>query len=347
MPTLRRLLGCSLLFASCGNSNVVTDPNAIVDISQVSVAPVAIHSSRPDYPVELRKKFVSGNALIHLVVRRDGGVTDVKVIRATDPLFGVAGANAVSKWIFRPAKIDGRPVNCSLEIPITFTAPPFVMTSENVLVSVSAERVTVTGSYRFHVIQFDLHRPPEGNPVSGWLHLAIPIPEDANAREEFAKFNAVLTFHGVTIRPDDFHTMYTELPRIEGVKFDSVDFSLGVIDVPEIEVVIKYSQPVVRRAGRLWAYYVSLIEGFEYFERDLGLKGGSYGVSFEAAPGVSIKANGRHAKILQSTARLISFEAHDREVLDVEILPNRIPEPPLSSVTSPAGSVAAIFTADH
>lgn len=106
-----------LVFACAGPA---ADPNAIVDVSKVTVPPQPTFQGRPQYPFELRARLVSGETLIHLVVRRDGSVSDVRVVRATDPLFGIAGAEAVAKWVFRPALVNGSPVNCALEVPVKF-----------------------------------------------------------------------------------------------------------------------------------------------------------------------------------------------------------------------------------
>jgi TonB family protein len=121
MPTPRHLLASVALLLVFGCVAPAANPNTIFDISKVTVQPQVTSPARPQYPLVLRVRMISGETLIHLVVRRDGSVTDVRVVRATDPLFGIAAAKAVAQWVYRPALLDGRPVNCALEVPIVFT----------------------------------------------------------------------------------------------------------------------------------------------------------------------------------------------------------------------------------
>jgi TonB family protein len=58
----------------------------------------------PDYPVELMRVAVSGQALIEFTVAPDGTVRDLKIVQAYSPAFGEAAKVAVTKWAFFPAK---------------------------------------------------------------------------------------------------------------------------------------------------------------------------------------------------------------------------------------------------
>lgn len=111
--------------AGAGSASVdptsLADMDTIVDISHTTVQPMAKFQARPQFPFELRKKGLSGQAIILFVVRIDGTVSNLEVVSATDPQFGDAALAAVSKWLFRPAQVDGKPVNCRMEVPIVFT----------------------------------------------------------------------------------------------------------------------------------------------------------------------------------------------------------------------------------
>ena len=203
--------------------------------------------------------------------------------------------------------------------------PTLVMTAENVIVGVSQEIITVEGTYRFHVIP-DLapDARPDRFPIHVWMRLPIPVPQSEKVGARLmSETNPQLIFHGTTIKPEDTYGIFSTLPVVDGVKFMAVEFDIGNISVPEIEVTIKYTQRVIRRDGKMWAYYMPLIEGFESYEKPLGLKSSSYAVSFEAHNGASIKLRSKWTKILQATSVLISVEPRNREVLEVEIMPNQ------------------------
>ncbi len=55
------------------------------------------------------------------VVRTTGVVSDVAIVKATDPAFGEAAAVAVAHWTFQPATLNGLPVNCRLMVPLAFS----------------------------------------------------------------------------------------------------------------------------------------------------------------------------------------------------------------------------------
>ena len=95
-------------------------PPETYDISQVTVLPHAIYQAAPHYPRELRQRGIGGTSEILFTVATDGSVRDVSVLSATDSRFGDAGAEAVRKWTFQPAKVDGHVVNCRMQVPVSF-----------------------------------------------------------------------------------------------------------------------------------------------------------------------------------------------------------------------------------
>ncbi|MDF9826932.1 TonB family protein [Ereboglobus sp. PH5-10] len=74
----------------------------------------------PVYPRMLKDDGITGEAVVRFIVNKEGRVTDVRVVKATHELFGDAAKAAVEQWNFSPAKKDGAPVNCYMQIPIMF-----------------------------------------------------------------------------------------------------------------------------------------------------------------------------------------------------------------------------------
>ena len=129
-----------------------------------------------------------------------------------------------------------------------------------------------------------------------------------------------LTYQNTIIK-GEVMGVYSTLTGISGVKFVAVDFTVGKVPKVDFEVTIRYQQPVIRRDGRLLAYYVPLLPNYEHDKKQYGLKDEAYVVSFEALLGSSLKLLTPRAKVLQSSSKVVSVQAMHREVLEVEIFP--------------------------
>lgn len=121
------LLACALLAGACQSEKpkstyVPQPPAGILTASEVDQAPrLASRAAPPQYPFELRRAGISGQADVRFIVTHDGRVIDVVVTKATDPAFGLAATEAVSKWKYQPAIKDGQPIACLLEVPLVFS----------------------------------------------------------------------------------------------------------------------------------------------------------------------------------------------------------------------------------
>lgn len=96
-------------------------PAGVYDPSEVTTQPIPVRQRRPIYPFELRRRGISGEAVVLFTVRSDGSVGDVSLVKATDIRFGQAAADCVAQWQFRPAAVQGRTVDCWMMVPIVFT----------------------------------------------------------------------------------------------------------------------------------------------------------------------------------------------------------------------------------
>ena len=73
------------------------------------------------YPAEAAKQGIEGRVIVQFVVGSDGTVSDVKLMRAVNPLLdqeALRVINAMPKWT--PGKQDGKPVAVKYTIPVTF-----------------------------------------------------------------------------------------------------------------------------------------------------------------------------------------------------------------------------------
>jgi protein TonB len=85
--------------------------------------PKVQHEERPAYTSDAMRAKVQGTVLLQCVVRPDGTVGDVQVVRSLDPTFGLdqQAVNAARRWRFFPGTRLGEPVSVLVTIELTFT----------------------------------------------------------------------------------------------------------------------------------------------------------------------------------------------------------------------------------
>ncbi|HMD33541.1 MAG TPA: TonB family protein [Vicinamibacterales bacterium] len=85
--------------------------------------PQLIREVKPAYTSDAMRAKVQGTVLVQCVVRQDGSVGDVEVIRSLDSTFGLdqEAIKAAKQWRFRPGTRLGEPVPVLITIELTFT----------------------------------------------------------------------------------------------------------------------------------------------------------------------------------------------------------------------------------
>ncbi len=69
---------------------------------------------------EARAARIQGTVLLNLVVRADGTAGSISVLRSLEPSLDAKAIEAVSRWKFKPAMKDGKPVAVQSTIEISF-----------------------------------------------------------------------------------------------------------------------------------------------------------------------------------------------------------------------------------
>jgi protein TonB len=108
MKKLSRLLFINLAFVASALADGKAEP------------PVPVRTVPPVYPSELRKDGVSGIVTVKCTIDEQGNVTDPEVAKSTNPAFDEPALDALRKWKFKPAQMDGKPVPQKVSIPIKF-----------------------------------------------------------------------------------------------------------------------------------------------------------------------------------------------------------------------------------
>jgi protein TonB len=101
-----------------------TSDGAVMDGPSVE-GPQIIQETKipPEYPEPARLELVEGSVLLQVVIGRNGTVCEPQVLEVDEPGYGFeeASIEAVSQWRYRPARVDGVPVNLFTTIYVEYT----------------------------------------------------------------------------------------------------------------------------------------------------------------------------------------------------------------------------------
>lgn len=82
--------------------------------------PVLLHRVDPEYPRPAASARAQGVVILEAVIRRDGTVGDVKPRRELSMGLTEAASAAVKQWRYKPAMMDGIPVEFALTVTVVF-----------------------------------------------------------------------------------------------------------------------------------------------------------------------------------------------------------------------------------
>ena len=95
------------------------DATAAENLSQ----PAAIRKVDPAYPMQLMRQNVAGTVILYAIIRADGTVDSVRVLRGVDDRLDQFARQAVAQWQFQPATKNGAPVDVEATFQIPFRPP--------------------------------------------------------------------------------------------------------------------------------------------------------------------------------------------------------------------------------
>jgi TonB family protein len=79
------------------------------------------YTPAPEFPKQQGKAHFQGTVQLALVVDPDGLTRDITVFRSLSPDFDEMAIDAVKKWKFYPATLDGTPVATKIKVEVTFS----------------------------------------------------------------------------------------------------------------------------------------------------------------------------------------------------------------------------------
>ncbi len=83
--------------------------------------PRLLREVKASYTDEARRANISGEVEMEITIRRDGTVSDVRILRGLGGGLNERAAAAVRQWRFAPARLKGTPVDVIVEVAVEFT----------------------------------------------------------------------------------------------------------------------------------------------------------------------------------------------------------------------------------
>ena len=105
------------------NPNIKPEAARAAGLSPEISTPVPLSKVDPRYPPALREARVEGEVVLYAIIRKDGSVDSVQVLRSIDPQLDRNAMDALLQWKFRPADRAGSPIDLEAVITIPFRIP--------------------------------------------------------------------------------------------------------------------------------------------------------------------------------------------------------------------------------
>jgi TonB family protein len=86
--------------------------------------PVPYVKVDPKYPAEAIRQNIEGEVVLYAIIRANGSVDSIQVVRHLDPLLDREAVAALAQWKFRPATRNGKPVDVEAIVHIPFNYKP-------------------------------------------------------------------------------------------------------------------------------------------------------------------------------------------------------------------------------
>jgi bla regulator protein blaR1 len=97
------------------------DPDQPVRPGGRVIPPRVKKEVKPQYSERAKQQKIEGEVLMECVVKADGTVGDIKVVKSLDPDLDQAAIDAAKLWEFEPGTRDGKPVAVIVTIAMSFT----------------------------------------------------------------------------------------------------------------------------------------------------------------------------------------------------------------------------------
>lgn len=90
-------------------------------VGELDERPAQVFAPEPQYPLQARRRGLTGDLKVRLVVDKRGHVTNVEIVGGKNAdVFAESVERTVRRWRFKPGKQGGKPVSWTAVVSITF-----------------------------------------------------------------------------------------------------------------------------------------------------------------------------------------------------------------------------------
>ena len=119
MPNLNSATGSWIL----NFTEMRTAPTGPQNSAGEMAEPSPLRKVDPKYPPTAIAEHIEGEVILYAVIRRDGSVDSIQLVRGIDEQLDANAMHALAQWKFRPAERNGEPVDLEAIVHIPFRAP--------------------------------------------------------------------------------------------------------------------------------------------------------------------------------------------------------------------------------
>src|SRR5262249_7262171 len=116
-----------VISVSSGNAGTLTSLTKPVAsstpsmVSQSELEPVQVLKRvAPVYPAIAKVRRLGGTATVQFTVGKDGKASNLQYVSGL-PVFQEAAFEAIKQWQFKPAKLNGQPIDQTMQVPMKFS----------------------------------------------------------------------------------------------------------------------------------------------------------------------------------------------------------------------------------
>lgn len=85
------------------------------------IRPEKLFGRPPVYDESARMSRIQGDVVVEAIIDTEGCIERLRVCKSVDPRLDLATLDAVRRWVFRPAELDGKPVKVYYTLTVNFT----------------------------------------------------------------------------------------------------------------------------------------------------------------------------------------------------------------------------------
>lgn len=105
------------LLAACSDQPAGPPPIPSTQVTAVDTPP-------PEYPIEVACQDIGGKVVLSLTIGTDGRPSKVEMVQPHQvEALNAAAQEAVRSWVFNPATRNGKPIETTIQVPMTFHPP--------------------------------------------------------------------------------------------------------------------------------------------------------------------------------------------------------------------------------